>query len=147
MNKTLSALAIAVIAALSGPPARAAVVVMDFQQALNSDEVKSALGDDVTFYLSGAKTPVVRKPFQEVVGNASTIRWFGSDQKACLAVLSKVLQTMRDRARQQGGNAVVNVIGYYKKNELVNSSTIECYTGAQVRGHITLKGTAAEVEK
>jgi len=24
---------------------------------------------------------------------------------------------------------------------------IECYTGAQVQGHITLKGTVAEVER
>jgi len=49
MNKTISALAIAVIAAISGPAARAAVIAMDFQQALNSDEIKSALSDDVQF--------------------------------------------------------------------------------------------------
>ena len=147
MNKTISALAIAVIAAVFGSPARGAVVLIDFQQALNSDEIKKALGDDVAFYLSGATTPVVRTSFQEVIGNSSTIRWYGSGQKPCMVVLLKVLQIMRDQAKQQGGNAVVNVIGYYKKKELVNSSMIECYTGAQVQGHITLKGTVAEVEK
>jgi hypothetical protein len=147
MKKTISALAIAAVVAISGPSARAGVIVMDFQQALNSDQIKSAIGDDVAFYLSGATTPVVRTSFQEVIGNSSTIRWYGSGQKPCMVVLLKVLQIMRDQAKQQGGNAVVNVIGYYKKKELVNSSMIECYTGAQVQGHITLKGTVAEVER
>jgi len=56
MNTTISALAIAVIAAISGSPAHGAVILIDFQQALNSDEIKKALGDDAAFYLSGATT-------------------------------------------------------------------------------------------
>jgi hypothetical protein len=80
MNKTISALAIAVIAAVSGSPARGA----DFQQALNSDEIKKALGDDVAFYLSGATTPTIQKTFQVVSDRSATVRGSGRPQKTCL---------------------------------------------------------------
>jgi|SRR5258706_11659398 len=147
MNKVLSALTIAVIATISGPPARAAVIVMDFQQALNSDDVKSALGHDVAFYLSGMTTPTIQKTFQVVGGRSTTIRGSGTPQKNCLRVLLKVLQTLHDQARRQGGNAVVNIVSDYKNKEVANSSTIECYTGDTVMAHVTLKGFVAVVDQ
>lgn len=77
MNKVLSALTIAVIATISGPPARGAVVLVDFQQALNSDEIKRALGNDVAFYLSGMTTPTIQKTF----------KWSAADQQPYAAAV------------------------------------------------------------
>src|SRR6267142_1773802 len=147
MNATISALAIAVIAAISGSPAHGAVILIDFQQALNSDEIKKALGDDVAFYLSGATTPTIQKTFQAVSDRSTTVRGSGTPQKTCLRVLLKVLQSFQNQARRQGGNSVVNIISDYRNKEVANSSTIECYTGDVVMGHVTLKGMVAVVDK
>lgn len=46
---------------------------------------------------------------------------------------------LQDRARREGGNAVVNIRSYYKKNEVNSSSEFECGAGAVMAG-VTLEG-------
>jgi uncharacterized protein YbjQ (UPF0145 family) len=53
--------------------------------------------------------------------------------------LSAVL-SLRDRAVKEGGDAVVAIRSFYKKNEVVSDTEYECHAGALIAG-VALKGT------
>jgi hypothetical protein len=46
---------------------------------------------------------------------------------------------LQDAARKQGGNAVVNIVSFYKKNEFSSPTDYDCHAGAFVAG-VALKG-------
>jgi hypothetical protein len=59
-------------------------------------------------------------------------------------VFLTVVLALRDRAVSEGGDAVVNIKSYYKKNEVVSDSEYECHAGAFVAG-VALKGTVVKL--
>ena len=50
----------------------------------------------------------------------------------------------QEKARELGANAVVDMVSYYKKNEMKSAAEYECHAGAVVAG-VALKGTVAKV--
>jgi hypothetical protein len=50
------------------------------------------------------------------------------------------------RARTEGGNAVINIVSYYKKNVFSSATEYECHAGAIIAG-VALKGTVVKLSK
>ncbi len=53
---------------------------------------------------------------------------------------------LQARAASQGGNAVVNIHSFYKKNEMFSEQKYECHDGKNVSG-VALKGTVVRLDK
>jgi uncharacterized protein YbjQ (UPF0145 family) len=51
---------------------------------------------------------------------------------------------MKERAEQLGANAIVNIVSYYKKNEVSNPTEFECHDGGFVTG-VALKGDFVKI--
>ena len=49
------------------------------------------------------------------------------------------MKGLQQRARQLGGNAVVNIVSVYKKEEVVSETHFECNAGTFV-GNVELRG-------
>jgi uncharacterized protein YbjQ (UPF0145 family) len=144
VQKTLFILALIGVVGVQGAQARDVEHNLSIAEIMADAEVRSRLGSDVTFYFSGQPTPPVVKSFGDVVTNRKTNSFGKPDATACRWAMLSALIHLRDRAKQLGGNAVVNIVSYYKKDTQASSTTYECHAGNVVAG-VTLKGTVAVV--
>jgi len=134
--------------AISSPAAWAEdVLIMDPQIALSSDEFKAGLGNDVAFYFTGAATPAVKTDMEEFLVDRVTRRSSGPPETNCRRVLLAAFLDFQARARKKGGNAVVNMVSFYRKHYAADSTMVECHITFEVKARIVLRGTVAQIDK
>jgi uncharacterized protein YbjQ (UPF0145 family) len=80
------------------------------------------------------------------VTNKKTNKANKSDEEAChVAMLSGLIQ-LQERARKEGGNAVINIESYYKKKSYKSKDKFECHAGNIMAG-VALKGDVVKLKK
>jgi uncharacterized protein YbjQ (UPF0145 family) len=121
--------------------ARDDVLHLDFQSVVDAAIADGTLDGTVKFYLKG-KGGAVKKTFKEATSNKKTNAFNKTDEEACAWALRSVLLSFQENAKKNGGNAVVNLVSYYKKNEYKSTTQYECHAGAMVAG-VAMKGNAA----
>jgi uncharacterized protein YbjQ (UPF0145 family) len=114
--------------------------------ALNTPTAKEKLGTRVAFYFGPQGHPKVTQMLGEYTANRKTNAANKSDQEACEWAFLSALLALRDRAIKQGGDAVINIKSYYKKNEVTTDSDYECHAGAIIAG-VALRGTVVKLAK
>lgn len=147
MKSALSVVAITLCASalLSAPAhARDTKYMMPLQEVLDMPEAKEKLDDSFRFYLSGQKTPKVLQRMESGVSNRKTNGVGKSDEDGCRWAALSALIALQDTAKSQGANAVIDIVSYYKKNEVASPTDYECHAGAVVVG-VALKGTYARI--
>jgi uncharacterized protein YbjQ (UPF0145 family) len=144
VRKILFILALIGVAGVQGAQARDVEHSLSIAEFMADAEVRSRLGNDVTFYFSGQATPPAVKSFGDVVTNRKTNSFGKPDASACRWAMLSALIHLRDRAKELGGNAVVNIVSYYKKDTQGSSTNYICHAGNIVAG-VALKGTVAVV--
>ncbi|MDQ0143103.1 excinuclease ATPase subunit [Cupriavidus necator] len=147
MKPVLSAATLALCAgALLATPAMArdTKYMLPLQEVLNMPEAKEKLDDSFRFYLVGQKTPKVLDRMDSGVSNRKTNGVGKSDEDGCRWAALSALIALQDTAKSKGANAVVDIVSYYKKNEVASPTDYECHAGAVVVG-VALKGTYARV--
>jgi uncharacterized protein YbjQ (UPF0145 family) len=147
MKPILSAAALALCAsALLATPAHArdTKYMLPLQDVLNMPEAKEKLDDSFRFYLAGQKTPKVLDRMDSGITNRKTNGVGKSDEDGCRWAALSALIALQDTAKSQGANAVIDIVSYYKKNEVASPTDYECHAGAVVVG-VALKGTYARI--
>jgi len=109
-------------------------------------EYQNKLGSDVTFYFADQQTRKVERSLGEHVTNKKTNSFNKSDESACQWAFLSALLELRDRAKEEGGNAVMNIISFYKKGPFSSRTDYECHAGGVIAG-VALKGTVAKLAK
>jgi hypothetical protein len=101
---------------------------------------------DVPLYFAGQSHPAVAQSYGEFATNKKTNAFGKSDLQACQHVFLSAVIELQERARKEGGNAVINIKSNYR-NELTESATeFTCGAGAVIAGValvgdvVTLKG-------
>ncbi|PCK07003.1 MAG: excinuclease [Alteromonadaceae bacterium] len=107
---------------------------------------EAVLGDDISFYFGGQKHPKIIKGHGAFPTNKKTNAFNKSDLQACNWVFSSAMKSLRDRARREGGNAVVNIRSNYKSNTTSSEVSFKCGAGKFVAG-VALIGTVVTVKK
>ncbi len=115
-------------------------------EALDRPVATEKLGTAVAFYFGKQEHPPVARTLGEYTANRKTNAANKSDREACQWVFLSAMLALRDRALQEGGDAVINIKSYYKKNEVVSNSEYECHAGAVVAG-VALRGTVVKLAK
>lgn len=148
MHKTILLLLTCGLLAISSPAAAADnVLIMDPQVALSSDEFKAALGNDVAFYFIGAAKPAVKTQMEEVLINKRTTLSLGPQEANCRRALLAAFRDLKARAKKRGGDAVVNLVSFYKEHYTADSKMVECHSSSDVRAHVILRGNVAQLDK
>lgn len=101
--------------------------------------------EGVTFFFGDQAHPAVEKSFGEYMSNKKTNAVGKSDQEACEWAFLSALLSFRDRALSLGGNAVVNIRGWYKKHDFTSTTEFQCGAGATMAG-VTLKGDVVKLK-
>lgn len=124
--------------------ARDTKYMLPIADALDLPAAKDKLDGSVRFYFGKQPHPRVVKRIGEYVSNRKTNAFNKTDRVACEWVFLSSLLALRDRALEEGGNAVIDIRSYYRKNEVVSDTQYECHAGALVAG-VTLKGTVVKL--
>lgn len=109
--------------------------VFSIQEALDIGKARGVLGDDIKFYFGDQQHPAVDATLSKgVVTNKKTNSVNKSDAEACHWTMLSALMQLQERARKDGGNAVINIASYYKKKTFTSREQFECYAGNLMNG-------------
>jgi len=115
-------------------------------EALNTEDAKQKLNKDIQFYFGDQGHPKIIKSFGEYMANKKTNAFNKTDKRACQWNFLSAMLSFQDRALSMGGNAVVNIRSYYKKNEISSQTEFQCGSGAFVSG-VTFLGDVVKLKK
>ncbi|WGS49053.1 excinuclease ABC subunit A [Paraburkholderia sp. D15] len=125
---------IATFATLGSAPAFARDTVANYpvDQALQSEPGK--VGSDIGLYFAGQRHPSVAKTMGNFATNKKTNAFGKSDLEACQHVFLSAVIELQDRARKEGGNAVINIKSNYKNEVRESATEYTCGAGAVIAG-------------
>jgi hypothetical protein len=123
--------------------ARDTVYHLSIQDVLQSPEYRDRVGDGVTFSFGDGPMPPARAMVGEFVSNQKTNSFGKPDEVACRWAMLSVLREFRERAKNSGATAVVNLVSYYRKETYASPTLYECHAGAIVAG-VAMKGVVVK---
>lgn len=133
----LRALAAALLAGLwfaSPVQARDERLLFTVEGALAKPAAKDRLDDTVQFFFGDQPFPEPLQKFGIFTVERKTNALTKTDSEACDWVFLSALLALRDRAKEEGANAVVNIKSMYKNREFVSETEYECRAGWFVTG-------------
>jgi hypothetical protein len=146
--KTLAALLIVTslaIATASRLHARNVTLFLPIAAALEFKDVEARPTGAVKFFFGAQKTPDILTRFGTYSTTPRSAAAGGiSDEKACYGAFHWTLANMEDRAQRLGANAVVNIVSFYKRNEMSSAVEFECHVG-NVIASVFLRGDFVKI--
>ena len=122
--------------------ARDTSTLFPIQEAMNTDEAKEKLSKDIKFSF-GKKSLKYKSSVGTYTANRKTNAFNKSDEEACEWVFLSALLALQDRAVASGGNAIINIHSYYKKDAMYSTKQYECHAGNVMAG-VALRGTVVK---
>ena len=107
---------------------------------------KEKLDPSIKLYFGSQRTPTVAKKIGEWMSNKKTNAANKSDQEACEVAFISAVVSLQDRARKEGGNAVVNITSVYKNEPFKSPKEYMCGAGTFMAG-VALRGTVVTLGK
>ena len=105
------------------------------------------LGDDIKLYFGDQQYPPVEATLTKGIStNKKTNAANKTDQVACNWAMHSALLQLQLAARNMGGNAVVNIESYYKKNVFRSKDQFECHAGGIMAG-VALRGDVVRLKQ
>jgi uncharacterized protein YbjQ (UPF0145 family) len=114
--------------------ARDDIADYSIEEALGTEQAKSALGTNVQFYFGDQPHPPVVKNFSEYGSNRKTNGVNKTDKEACQWAFISAMKALRDKAKSVDANAVVNIRSNYRNNTTTSSTTFKCGSGSIMSG-------------
>ncbi|MCP4407286.1 MAG: excinuclease ATPase subunit [Gammaproteobacteria bacterium] len=113
-------------------------------EALNVEDAKQKLNQGIRFYFGDQSHPKITKNYGEFMSNKKTNAFNKTDERACQWNFLSAMISFQERAQRMGGNAVVNIRSFYKRNEISSQTEFECASGAFVSG-VTFLGDVVKL--
>jgi len=112
--------------------------------AMQQSAAKEKLNRGVKFYFGAQKHPTPARQLGTYTSNRKSNAFGKSDLEACQRAFLSALISLQDRALKEGGDAVINIRSYYKKNNVSSTSQFECGAGNVIAG-VALRGTVVKL--
>lgn len=121
-------------------------LMFSIDEAMQSADFKERLDPNIRLYFGTQKHSKTLKSYGNFTTNKKTNAFGKSDGEACRWVFLSALLTLQERAKTEGGNAVVNIVSYYKKEKNSSNTEFECHAGAIMAG-AALNGDVVKLAK
>jgi uncharacterized protein YbjQ (UPF0145 family) len=144
MRTTLAALAMTLLAIPATGVARDDRLMFSIKDAITTPAAQEKLRSDVAFYFGDVAHPEAVQRMGKTTVNLKTNAVGKSDRTACEWVFLSVLIDLQKRAREAGGNAVIGIESYYKKEVFKSDTQFMCGAGATVAG-VAFRGTIVKL--
>ncbi|ASJ76863.1 excinuclease ATPase subunit [Granulosicoccus antarcticus] len=141
MRKFLVTLTIAtsILLAAGNSQARDNKLMVPIADLMAKGQTQDKLDPEIRLLFAGQSYPEPTRKYGNFVTNKKTNAFNKSDSEACDWVMLSALIALQDRARSEGGNAVVNIESYYKKVVMASATEYECHAGNVMAG-VALRG-------
>jgi hypothetical protein len=114
--------------------------------ALQTQAAKEKLDPEIKLFFGDQKHPKVTKDLGEWKTNKKTNSFNKSDKQACEWTFLSAMLEMQERARKEGGNAVIAIKSNYKNIERTSETEYMCGSGALMSG-VAFKGKVVKLAK
>ena len=133
-------------ASLAAPAAYARDDRLTFpiQDGLNSPAAQGKIDATVRLFWGDQTFPAPQQTFGTYTANKKTNALNKSDHEACDINFISAIISLQQKAHEEGGNAVVNIHSYYKKDDVSSATDYQCGAGTFVSG-VTLRGTVVKL--
>lgn len=145
--RVLRSLSLVVACVSAALPAEARDTFHDLSvESANQSELGKEKLLDLPFYMKGQEHPEVAQDLGVFTSNRRTNAFNKSDEEACeIAFLSAVI-SLQERARKQGGDAVVDIRSITKHNDLESPTQYRCVAGTMI-ANVALEGRVVRLAK
>lgn len=136
-----------VISALSLSPlamARDSQLMFSIKDAMNTPAAQDQLKQGIKFYFGDTRYPEAKREMLTTQVSRKTNGFNKSEVEACNWVFLSAMLVLQQKAINEGGNAVVNIVSNYKHIEYSSRKEFECHDGAFVTG-VALKGKVVKL--
>lgn len=116
-----------------------------YQELMSTEDAKMKLDRDIKFYFGDQSHPAVARKLGTYTSNKKTNALNKSDERACEWAFLSAMISLQQRAIREGGDAVINIQSYYKKNIINSATEFECGAGVFVAG-VALRGTVVKLK-
>lgn len=146
MRKLVFAVLIAILVVPALPAfARDTKNMYPYKELLSTEDANTKLDRGIKFYFGDESHPDVEREIGTFVSNKKTNALNKSDDRACEWAFLSAMISLQQRAIREGGDAVVNIQSYYKKNVINSATEFECGAGVFVAG-VALRGTVVKLK-
>ncbi len=121
-------------------------LMLSIDDAFQTSDFKDKLDPNIKFYFGDQKYSTSKQSYGTFVSNKKTNGVGKSDERACRWVFLSALLSLQERAKTEGGDSLVNVISYYKKNKMSSETEFECHAGNIMVG-VALQGKVVKLGK
>jgi hypothetical protein len=139
--------AVLILSALAAPVAfaRADFVDIDVKTAIENSTGKNQPLDGIRYYMKGQKHGAVVEKMGVFKANRKTNAFNKSDQEACNIAFVSALIALQQRAKREGGNAVVDIVSLTNADDLESPTQFRCTAGNIVAG-VVLQGRVVKLK-
>ncbi len=142
--KVAAAFAVAAIGFSSAAMAVDEIHKMPIQGGLDAGQhTKQTINPDIKLFFGNQKTPAVEKKIGEWDSNRKTMR--KSLQERCDTAFVSSILALQDRARREGGNAVINITSESMEGKTDSATEYACTSGRASAG-VHLRGTVVKLK-
>jgi hypothetical protein len=107
---------------------------------------KEKIDPQIKLYFGKQPKLKVGKTIGEWTSNKKTNAFNKKDQEACDIAFISAAVALQDRAKREGGNAVINIHSVYKNDKFESTSEYMCGAGATMAG-VALRGTVVTLAR
>jgi uncharacterized protein YbjQ (UPF0145 family) len=107
---------------------------------------KDRIDPQIRLYFGKQKSPVVERRLGEFTANRKTNATNKTDKEACEISFVSAVISLQQRARREGGDAIINVHSVYKNENRGSATEYLCGAGTFVAG-VALRGTVVKLKK
>ena len=107
---------------------------------------KDRIDPDIKLYFGKQKTPPVEKRLGEFSSSRKTNATNKTDQEACEISFVSAVVSLQQRARREGGDAIVGIHSIYKNENRESDSEYLCGAGTFAAG-VALRGTVVKLKE
>jgi uncharacterized protein YbjQ (UPF0145 family) len=107
---------------------------------------KDRIDPEIRVYFGKRKSPAVERKLGEFTANRKTNATNKTDKEACEIAFVSAIVSLQQRARKEGGDAVINVASVYKNENRESDTEYLCGAGTFVSG-VALRGTVVKLKQ
>jgi hypothetical protein len=100
----------------------------------------------IRLYFGKQKVPALERKLGEFTANRKTNATNKTDKEACEISFVSAAVSLQQRARKEGGDAVINIHSVYRNENRESASEYLCGAGTFVAG-VALRGTVVKLKK
>ncbi len=118
--------------------------MLPLKAALDAPAAQEKLDQSIKLFFADQPHPKIERKLGTWPTNKKTNAFGKSDEEACNWVFLTALLTLQERARKEGGNAIVDIKSNYRNIETASATEFMCGVGNIVAG-VALKGTVVKL--